>query len=470
MSSNSTNLGSAHKPMYSLRKAGFKNIITSVFVAALTYYSLALTASNFGGSLGSDAYFLLVSLTTLVSGIVGSVLGTVFLPAFIHLLNQPEKEEAQHFASSIFSWHLVVTLTVAISVFYFNEQFFLIASKFDSSKIAQTIQILRYFAPIFILGVLAEFFRVVALSLGKFFIAAASAVFPPLILIILLFWSSENPQEQLLACSLLISKICSLTVLMITVKSAGIKILFSLKNNFHTTRFIKTSAPYLSAGIVTSLAGYYFDYQASGLNAGAVTSLSYANKIFLLPISLVFNPLIEISRVKFSQMQSKGDLISLNYFYNKLIVFAIFFSIPVALTYFYFSHEIISLIFKRGAFNDEDVKMTASFLKIYALAIPFSIIFLVNGRVCESFQRLFWPSVFGTIGNLIMIAAIYIFTIKYGQNGIPIARVVIEIIYFLPFGFLAFQLLGGRPKYIFIMKSAVIATIGSFIFLTFLQK
>ena len=76
-----------HRRTESIRKAGVKNIFISVCVAATTYYSLTLVAKYYGGSIGSDAYFFLASLSNLTSGIISSLVGVAFLPAFIKLLN-----------------------------------------------------------------------------------------------------------------------------------------------------------------------------------------------------------------------------------------------------------------------------------------------------------------------------------------------------------------------------------------------
>ena len=107
------------------------------------------------------------------------------------------------------------------------------------------------------------------------------------------------------------------------------------------------------------------------------------------------------------------------------------------------STEIISAMFQRGAFGPANVATSAACLQIYALSIPFSCLFSVNGRACESFQRLLWPSIFGSVGNLLMIAFTFAFVASTGYIGIPLARLAIDSLYFLPLGFVAFHRFGG---------------------------
>ena len=443
------------KPTESIRRAGTKNILISVCVAAATYYSLILIAKQFGASLGSDAYFFLSSLANLASGIIGSLLGTVFLPAFIKLLTKSDKSVAYSFASSIFSWCLVITIIIAFPIFICNEQFFLHASRFNATQLSHIYPLLIYFAPIFLIGVLSEFFRVIALSIGKFSTAAIAAIFPPFFLIIFILLFGENLHEESLIASLLLAKFIGLIMLVTVVCMEGIRIRFILAKNQHTFRFIKSSVPYWSANAVTNAAIFYFDYQASGLGAGIVTALAYANRIYMLPIVVFLNPILEISRVKFSQMQSEANHVAFSTYYNNLLRLSVYFSVPIAALYLTFSQEIISAMFQRGAFQAENVKVASSCLSIYAWSIPFVTIFMVNGRACESYQKLLWPSVFGTAGNLIMIVTTMVLSNLLGYKGIPMAKVAIDVIYLLPFGFVAIKLFGGSPQFGQVIKTLV---------------
>lgn len=431
----------------SIRRAGTKNIFISVFVAGSSYYSLTLIAKHFGSSLGSDAYFFLSSLSTLAAGLIGSLMGTVFLPAFIKLLSHSDKTEAHRFASSIFSWCLLLSCAFVLPTIIWNEQFFMLASRFDASQISQMHQVLKYFAPIFLLSVLSELFRVIVLSIGKFTTAALTAIFPPFFLIIFLALFSNILQEEALVASLLLAKTVALIMLVYVTLKHGVRVSISLNKNKHTFEFIRTSAPYWSANIITNAATFYFDYQASGFGTGIVSALAYANRIFMLPIVVFLNPIVDISRTKFAQLQVAREYGAFNNYYNKLIVFIVYFSVPLASIYLLFNEEIISALFQRGAFQADSVRIAASCLAIYAWALPLSAVFHVNGRACESFQRLLWPSIFGTLGNLLLIILTFVLTSELNYIGIPTAKVVIEIIYMLPFGFIALQLFGGRPRY-----------------------
>ncbi|WP_435219087.1 murein biosynthesis integral membrane protein MurJ [Luminiphilus sp. nBUS_07] len=455
----SPKMESVHRRTESTQKAGVKNVLISIFVSVSSFFSLTVVAMYFGGTSASDAYFFLLSMSAVSIGLIGSVLGVVFLPAFVKLLSQNDEAGAHKFLSSIFSWCLVITLFTSFLLFIWNEHFFSSVSKFNSTQITQMSSVLMYFPPIFFFGVLSELFRVIALSIGQFTTAAISALFPPLFLIAFLFALRHTLHEETLVASLLLARAVSLTMLVTSVRKAGIRVKFNLTKNANTYSFLRSSAPYFSATIVTNAATFYFDYQASGLGTGAVSALAYAKRLFMLPTTVFLTPILEITRTKFAEMQAVGDHQSFNSYYNNLLRFLLYYSIPIAAVYFVFSHEIISVLFQRGAFGAEDVKKTASILAIYAWSLPIYTVFSLNGRACESYRRLFWISVFGSVGHLFVIAATYYLTNKFGLLGIPVARLFADIVYFLPFGFVAFHLFGGLPQYRKIIASFLAALV-----------
>jgi putative peptidoglycan lipid II flippase len=430
----------------SVRRAGIKNVLISVVVAAASYFSLTLIARTFGGSVGSDAYFYLASLTTLASGLIGSLLATVFLPAFIELQIRAGREEANRFASSVFSGCLVLCAIAAAIAAIWHTRFFLQVSRFDAAHLADMRPVLLYFAPVFLIGVMAEFFRVLALASGKFSTAAVTALFAPVLLILFIAAFADSLHEESLAASLLCAKVMTLVLLVfVVVQQTDVRIRLMWWPDTHTFRFVRSSVPYWSANVVTNVATFYFDYMASGLGAGVLTSLAYAQRIVSLPTAVFLNPLMEIARTRLALAQANRDDVGFNRQYNALLGLALYFSIPIAGLYMVLDREIVSGMFQRGAFGPANVDISAACLFIYAWTIPLSALFMVNGRACESYQRLTWPAVFGTVGNLAMMVATSVLVSHMGVLGIPFAKLASDALYFLPFGFIALTLFGGRP-------------------------
>jgi len=452
----------ATKSSESFRESGIKNIAISVVVAALSFYSLTLVAWKFGGSTGSDAYFFLFSLTTLASGMISSLFAAVFLPVFVELKIRAGVTEASEFAGSILTWCILLILPLGIAAYVSYDAFYSMVSKFTHAQIIDVRFVLIYFAPIFVISVLSEFFRTLVLALGQYTSAAIGAVFQPAFLILSLFLLSGHLQEESLALSLLIAKLAVLVFMFIVViKKERLRIPLLLKRNAATSRFVKVSAPYWGANLITNLATFFFDYMATGLGAGVLTSISYAQRIFTLPTTLILNPILEIAYTKFSESHARKDSKTFSMHYNKLLQLVLYLTIPIAALYFFIPEIIISSLFQRGAFGKEGVSIAASSLKVFAFSVPLVCLFMVNGRACESFQRLVWPSFFGTIGNLMMIGATLFFVERMGYLGIPYARLAMYLLFFLPFGFVALYLFAGKLNLSSVWKSGTTALVAS---------
>ncbi|WP_189241308.1 lipid II flippase MurJ [Polynucleobacter asymbioticus] len=438
------------------------NLVISLVVASLSFYSFTLIAKKFGGSAGSDAYFFLLSIATLFTGMVGALFTTILLPIFLELKNSADQKAASWFFSSIFSWSLIIIFPIGLLTYFYYDAFYAQFSKFNPNQILDNRSVLIYFAPIFIVGVISELFRAVVLALGEFFIAALSALFQPLFIVIALFEYSDQLHEEAIAISLLTSKIITLILFFLVASFKNkLKISINFKKNSSAIKFVKIAFPYWSGNLITNLAIFFVDYLSSGLGPGVLTSISYAQRIFALPTTLLVNPILEIARTKFSESQVKQDKQAFLIYYNKLIEYVIYLTIPIGCFYFLFAEEIVAALFQRGAFNSDSVAISAACLKIFAISIPFVSLFMVNGRACESFQKLKWPSIFGTLGNLLMMFITYIFINKFGYLGIPYARLAIDLIYFFPFGFIALTLFFGSLELIFFIKKIAVGIIAS---------
>ena len=438
------------------------NIAISITVAALTFLSLMFIAKRFGGSSGSDAYFFLLSITTLFTGLIGALFTTVLLPIFLELKSNSGHKIASEFFSSIFSWCILIILPIGLLSYFYYEPFYTLFSKFSSSLILDNRSILIYFGPIFVIGVLLEIFRATVLAFGEYVLAALGALFQPLFVLIALFEFSDQWHEESIAIALLCAKFLALVLISsVAVFKNNLAISLNFKKNPSSIQFVKVGFPYWSANLITSFATFFFDYVSSGLGPGVLTAISFAQRIFALPNTLLVLPILEIVRTKFSESQVKKDKELFLLHYNKIMELAIYLSIPIAVFYFFYAQEIVAALFQRGAFNSDSVAISATCLKIFAISIPFTSLFMVNGRACESFQKLQWPSIFGTIGNLIMILFTYLFISRFGYIGIPYARLAVDSLYFFPFGFIALSIFLGKLELRFLIKKLGIAIISS---------
>ena len=431
MTSQSANGNSALPPR--LARAGLLNTGIGLFSAALTFLSLALIASRFGGSAGSDAYFYLLSLVAVGTALLGGILSAVLLPQLVEVRVKSGLVQVSELASALLAWLLLLCALLALALALFHGPFFAFASRFSAEQVQSQHAILGWLGPVLVLSVLAEYLRILLLGVGRYAEAACMALLTPTTLVAVLLLDHSLSEAEL-ATALAFSKGLMVAAAMFLLMREGMRLLPRLGGSAPLARFARISAPYASASVVTQLSVFFFDYMASGLGTGVLTAVTLAHRIFALPLMLMVTPLLEIARVRFAELRATNDEAAFQRQYDQLSVLVLYMVLPAAALLFIFPGEIVALLFQRGAFNAQDAEVAAACLKVLALSVPLGCFFTLNGRVVESFQQLNLPSLLGSIGNLCLMALTYILVGAMGFIGIPLSRLLVDLGYLLPFG------------------------------------
>lgn len=150
----------------------------------------------------------------------------------------------------------------------------------------------------------------------------------------------------------------------------------------------------------------------SHLFDGAITLIHRTDKILQIPQTLIF-PLT----ITLLPALAKNDSTDLK---KSSIIFSSIIFIPISIIFFFFSKNIINLIFYFGNLSETDIEMMSKILKIYSFGIP---AFLLNKIIPLFFfaQKNIKIPFISTIIELIIYIAINIFVIKYGFGIIGIS-------------------------------------------------
>jgi putative peptidoglycan lipid II flippase len=425
----------------SMSRDGAINMGVSLLAAALTYLSLALIARKFGGSAGSDAYFFLLSLTTVSTALIGGVFSAVLLPQFVDIRVREGLNQVSQLASIIFVWTLLLCLVLAVVVWLNHDNFFSVASRFDKAKLQEQRSILVWLGPVFFFSVLSEYLKLVLMGIGRFIGAAFSSLLSPLFLIAVLLFS-DSIHEDSLAIALGVSRVLVVLLMLMLVLRAGVVLRFRLAGSKVGMQFVRVSAPYAAAGLVTNFASFFFDYMATGLGVGVLTAVTYAQRVYAMPLALVITPFLDVVRVRLAEYRATGNMAAFQRLYNRLAHITIYIALPMGAVLFTFAHDIIAMLFQRGSLSVKEVEIAAASLQVMACSVPLTCFFTLNGRVIELFGRLGWPALLGTAGHLGLVLLTYHQVEKYGFIGIAYSRLWIDLMYFLPLGLVLVQIRG----------------------------
>jgi putative peptidoglycan lipid II flippase len=122
---------------------------------------------------------------------------------------------------------------------------------------------------------------------------------------------------------------------------------------------------------------------ASGFGAGALSTLSYAIRLFILPAAIVVGSIATVLHTEFSVLASRGEMHELGESFRRGVDLTVLILTPVLIGAIVFSRAIVTAAYGYGKFSNENVETTAATFAAYSLGIiPFAL-----GTLC---QRLFY--------------------------------------------------------------------------------
>jgi len=117
------------------------------------------------------------------------------------------------------------------------------------------------------------------------------------------------------------------------------------------------------------------------LDAGYVSSVHYANIIYLVPIRVFIHSVATALFPLMAEKVANHDMQSLARNYHKSVALSILLIVPISVFMLIYRQEIISLLFERGAFVSESRMMTSEVLKYYLFGMFFCSVFFIQSKV-----------------------------------------------------------------------------------------
>jgi putative peptidoglycan lipid II flippase len=413
-------------------KAGFNNTAITFLAKALGYIWFMLVAYIFGTQTSTDIYYLGTSFVAACTGLFTILIISVFPPILIRLRTTVSVQESLDFASAVFTWLMAIALVIAVVIFMFPVEIFFKVSKYSAGVLIGNKPLLCYFAFIFFVTVGVEYMRVFIQSMGQFTVTALIALVQSFILILCLLTLSGKLHVESMALGTSLSLLVQLLLLIWYSYFKKLPIRISFAFNKYILEMLRVGLPIWIGQWITLAAIYYTDYAASGLQRGVLTAVTFSQKIYVLPMLILFNPLLEIINTVFSESYHfNKDLLRSRYLNVTRIL--LFILTPISMFLILYRWEIVHVLFVRGAFTDKDALITANCLGVYSLIIVSSCFLQINARIMFTLQKTGWTTVFGTAGFFLTIAATHFFVQWFGYWGIPLGKVVIELLYFVPY-------------------------------------
>ena len=241
---------------------------------------------------------------------------------------------------------------------------------------------------------------------------------------ILILFSSQLGIDALV-WGLLAGALCKSLYMAHVLRRAGF--VFSLRfmpQRAELAVFIMLALPLLGSELFANCNLLVDQVMATSLSAGSVSSLRYAFRIYDMPVQIV---ILAFSKALFpfiSQQAAQMDHEGLrNYFRQSLILICLL-SFPATAGAALLSHDMVSILFLRGAFDAAAAAQTSEILILYSLGLFFSAYCFVNGVFFAAMKNNTPLFYMGLLSVLLNILLNYIFMRFFGVQGIAAATTV----------------------------------------------
>ena len=320
-------------------------------------------AHFFGNSYAADAFRAALRIPNFVQNLLGEgVLSASFIPVYARLVAQDDQEEAGKVAGIVFSMLAMVTgALVLLGVLATPYLIDAISPGFSGERRDLTVRIVRILFPGVGLLVLSAWCLGILNSHRRFFLSYASGIAWSAVMIVVLLafgWHTDMPRLAIyLAWGSVIGSLVQFLVQLPVVLRLAPHIRLGLRlanENFRSV--VRSFVPVQLSRGVAQFSAYVDQIIASYLPTGAVSALSYAQTIAMLPISLFG---MSVSAAELPAMSSAlGNEQEVAALLRHRLAASTkrigFFVVPSAIGFLLLGDLIAGAIYQTGRFNHQD--------------------------------------------------------------------------------------------------------------------
>ena len=400
----------------------FTNSAGILFSRILGFLRDLLMASILGANIYSDIFFVAFKLPNLFRRIFAEGAFTqVFIPSYA------KNNHKVRFSSVIFlefvAFILGLSLVVTLFASFITK---LIAVGFDTQTIelaSPLVAICFYYLPlIFVVTFLAALLQ----YKNHFTTTSFSTALLNLSLIATLILSSKLEKYDIvfyLSWGVVFGGILQVLVHLIAIKKLNIKF-FTLnltKSEFKQSRFYKQFYPAVFGSSSAHIAAFLDTWLASFLVTGSISYLYYANRVFQLPLALfAIATSVALFPTVAKAIKNKDEQKALKYLAKafKILFGLLFIASFIGIVW---HTQIVSLLFQRGAFDQQDTYNTSMVLVMYLIGlIPFGLakIFSLWLYAKEQQSKAAKITAISLLGNIVFSL---ILIVPFGAIGLALA-------------------------------------------------
>jgi putative peptidoglycan lipid II flippase len=411
------------------------SVLFNIISKGILFLLTIIIARYFGSNIKTDIYFFVFASMILMSGFINSIDTAVLIPESMRIRENEGNEKAEAFLNFFLVVYLLIGIAFLVMMYFFGPAFFGMISKFSKADILTYRNYFWIGSFFFIFHVLTNYINTIITSLKYFSIPMIISSLKSCIAIAGIFLLKADYDVLSVFLGGLIAYAFNLVILLVVIKKM-------LNWKFHISRAGITKQTrgnifYAELGQIATVASSMFPlYLLSGFGSGIISVMNYGKNIADIPNTLVTAQFSNVSGIKLNEEVARQDHESMNETFVKTSKLLVFILIPMGFYLFVFAAPIVELFYHRQNFTTEAVTQSAVFLQLLAVSIFCIAVNTMVTRVFIALQAIRQAFFYQVILNVLLIAAIWICTNRYGAYGYPYGIIIVNVINYLAMYFI----------------------------------
>ncbi|MBF0380370.1 MAG: murein biosynthesis integral membrane protein MurJ [Magnetococcales bacterium] len=333
-------------------------------------------ARIFGAGMGADAFFVALKLPNFLRRLFAEgAFSTAFVPVFSDYLKEGDDDATKEAVKAVFtSLTTVLVVVVGIGQIAMPLIIWIIAPGFtdDPEKYQLTVDMTRITFPYIFFISLVALAGGILNSYHRFALPAFTPLLLNITMIIGALYIAPLMERPIigLAIGVLLGGVAQLAIQLPALKKIGVS--FSFRWNWQhpaIKRILLLMGPSL-LGVSVAQINLLFDiFLASWLREGSISYLYYADRLVEFPLGLIGIAMGTAILPALSAKASSGDSEGLRADLDFGLRLVLIINIPATVGLLVLREPILSLLFERGAFDQEATLLTAQALFAYGLGL-----------------------------------------------------------------------------------------------------
>ena len=330
-----------------------------------------------GASHANDAFNLAFLLPNIFRRLFAEgAFSSGFVPLFSRRLAAGGHQDAQAFSNEILAVFMPALLVVTVVFEIFMPWILsLVAAGYKDTpgKFDLSVQLTMWTFPYLLFISLVALLAGVLNSLTRFAVAAFAPALLNIALIVALLVAPPNDiaTVRYMAIAVLVGGIAQFALCWVAVRRAGIKLHFGRPRLTPAVKeLVVLILPATAAAGVYQLSQLFYGYFSTLLGEGALTNLSYADRLNQLPLSIIGTALGVAILPAISQAIARGEDDAASDVQARAFDLSMLLTLPATLALAVAAVPIIGALFQGGEYTVEAARTTGNILAILVTGLP----------------------------------------------------------------------------------------------------